>query len=587
MRVLYPVLWILPIAVLTAKLPVTPAGLLRRVQEVPGGPADQTAKCRICMILVDGLQRLLAQNSTDEELIEFGINTCKVLKAEQTHVCDTIVPSLLPEVLFMMDHVIVTPDEMCADLVQDCGHETNVFDVLWPLKIPDGKPPVKPWPQVQKGKPTLRVLHLSDIHVDRQYQEGSEAQCDSEEQDHVSIFGMFVMCCRNYPPGVTAQDGPIKKPAGKWGTQAKCDLPYQTFISAMSHISRTEKLDYIIITGDLEAHDIWDYTKEKTAANIANITAVLREFFPTTPIFQSVGNHEGVPSDAMAPHGMDEYDTRGPQWLYAELAKDWGPELGPVQRNDVHYRASWAQYVKPGLKLIAFNSIYCSQNNFYLYINQVDPDGTLEWLIEQLVDAEQKGDKVHLFAHIPSGNGYCLKGWSFNFYEIVNRFESTIAAQFYGHTHVDQFEIYYDQADFKKRPVGVNLITPSLTTNTNNNPAYRIYTIDGDYAGSSYTVLEIEAFYANLTAANENGQEPVWELEYKATEAYGMKDLSPQSWHDLTERFLTDAHLFAKYYHHYNRYGAPGDSCSSNAGCRKSWVCGMRTARSHDTTKFC
>ena len=39
-----------------------------------------------------------------------------------------------------------------------------------------------------------------------------------------------------------------------------CDLPYQTFESAIKHINQTVKdLDMIIITGDFEAHDSWDY----------------------------------------------------------------------------------------------------------------------------------------------------------------------------------------------------------------------------------------------------------------------------------------------------------------------------------------
>lgn len=65
----------------------------------------------------------------------------------------------------------------------------------------------------------------------------------------------------------------------------------------------------------------------------------------------------------------------------------------------------------------------------YLYIDQRDPDATLEWLIEQLADSEAKGEVVHLMSHIPPGDNYCLKGWSWNFFEIVKRYENTIAQQ--------------------------------------------------------------------------------------------------------------------------------------------------------------
>lgn len=48
----------------------------------------------------------------------------------------------------------------------------------------------------------------------------------------------------------------------------------------------------------MQAHDPWDYTRDKTITNIANITATLLQYFPNTPIYQATGNHEGVPQDA-------------------------------------------------------------------------------------------------------------------------------------------------------------------------------------------------------------------------------------------------------------------------------------------------
>ena len=79
----------------------------------------------------------------------------------------------------------------------------------------------------------------------------------------------------------------------------------------------------------------------------------------------------------------------------------------------------------------------------YLYINATDPDQTLEWLTNELLESESIGEKVHIISHIPSGSSYCLKAWSANYYQLVNRFENTIAAQFFGHTHNDQFYVGY------------------------------------------------------------------------------------------------------------------------------------------------
>ncbi|GMR39737.1 hypothetical protein PMAYCL1PPCAC_09932, partial [Pristionchus mayeri] len=294
-------------------------------------------------------------------------------------------------------------------------------------------------------------------------------------------------------------DAPVKVPAGKWGAVYNCDIPFRTFDAAMRHIAETHKdLDYIIVTGDMESHDNWVYTREKTKDNIINITQVFVKYFPDTPIYEAVGNHEGVPQDSMGPHNMEDYENRGPTWLYNTLAGQWSRWITPESVKGVQYRASYVEYPSPGLKLISLNSDYCAIYNYYIYLNQTDPDGTLSWLVSELLASEQKGEKVHIISHIPAGDNYCIKGWAHNFYEIVNRFENTITAQFYGHTHYDHFEVYYDESNPAGRPTHFNFITPSLTTYSYVNPAYRIYTIDGGYEGASYTVLDTETYVTDL-----------------------------------------------------------------------------------------
>ena len=68
------------------------------------------------------------------------------------------------------------------------------------------------------------------------------------------------------------------------------------------------------------------------------------------------------------------------------------------------------------------------------------------------------------------------------------RYESTIAAQFFGHTHHDSVELFFDPAtnSSKRRPTNVAYVALSVTTYTGLNPAYRVYTVDGFYNGSSW-----------------------------------------------------------------------------------------------------
>ena len=73
-------------------------------------------------------------------------------------------------------------------------------------------------------------------------------------------------------------------------------------------------------------------------------------------------------------------------------------------------------------------------------------------MIEWLQYAEDHGEKVHIIAHIPPKQ--CLPSFSWNFDLIVNRYENTIAGQFYGHTHNDEIVINYDQVD-RQRPTSM------------------------------------------------------------------------------------------------------------------------------------
>lgn len=52
--------------------------------------------------------------------------------------------------------------------------------------------------------------------------------------------------------------------------------------------------------------------------------------------------------------------------------------------------------------------------------------------------------------HIPPGASDCMKVWSRNYYQIIERYESTIKAQFFGHTHADEFAVFYDSKEHRK-----------------------------------------------------------------------------------------------------------------------------------------
>jgi sphingomyelin phosphodiesterase len=96
-------------------------------------------------------------------------------------------------------------------------------------------------------------------------------------------------------------------------------------------------------------------------------------------------------------------------------------------------------------------------------------------MIDWLQYAEEHHEKVHVIGHHPPR--MCMVSFSWAYARIVSRYQNTIAAQFFAHTHYDEFTLFYDEID-STRPVGISYITPSFTTYPNLNPAYRFYTID-------------------------------------------------------------------------------------------------------------
>jgi len=89
--------------------------------------------------------------------------------------------------------------------------------------------------------------------------------------------------------------------------------------------------------------------------------------------------------------------------------------------------------------------------------------------------AQQAGDNVHIVGHIPPDDRECTQAWLYNFLAIVERFKDIIVAQFYGHTHADEFRVLYSNSN-NSVPIGYEFVSPSLTTFDSYNPAYRIFT---------------------------------------------------------------------------------------------------------------
>lgn len=226
------------------------------------------------------------------------------------------------------------------------------------------------------------------------------------------------------------------------------------------------------------------------------------------------------------------------------------------------------------------NTNYCARLNPWSFYDPVDPGSQLKWLVEELLEAELNQDRVHIVSHVPPDNRECTQAWLFNFINIVDRFRDTIAGQFYGHTHRDEFRVMYSL----KRPddpIGVQYIGPSLTPFTENNPAYRIY--HQDKGGN---LIAAETYYFNLTEANEApaDAEPHWRYAYDTRSHLNMSvGLNPQEWHNYLSRLHEDEELFDTFYKNFYRSSDVKMNQVCKAKCRYQMLSDLRLSHPYKT----
>lgn len=253
-------------------------------------------------------------------------------------------------------------------------------------------------------------------------------------------------------------------------------------------------------TGDIAPHDIWNITREEVIFQIRFVTDLIKQH-AKVPVFPVIGNHEGVPVNSFPPPQVK--GDHSISWLYEEIANQWSYWLPEDALETLRFGGYYRVKVRPGFRVICLNTNYCTRLNPWTLFDPVDPGEKLVWMTKELVAAESEGDKVHIIGHIPPDNKECTQAWLFNYLRIIERFQDTILAQYFGHTHRDEFRVLVSTSN-KPKPISVAYIGPSITAFTENNPSYRVY-----YTDKQGYVKDYATYFYNLTEANAN-LEPMW-----------------------------------------------------------------------------
>ncbi|XP_063162141.1 sphingomyelin phosphodiesterase [Candoia aspera] len=515
--------------------------------------------CPACRLLFTAVDAGMQMETSLEHIQQLATGICVKLHLAPPNVCQELIRLFGQDMVSIWIHSFLRPAEICGLLLgAHCGH----WDILssWNVTLPKTpKPPLHPPAPPPPGAPTAHVLFLTDLHWDQHYAPGSNPACKDP------------LCCRGGRP-----QGPG---AGYWGSYSKCDLPLHTLENMLRHLASTGPYDAAYWTGDIPAHNIWQQTRQDQLHALTTITSLIQKHLGPLPVYPAVGNHESVPVNAFPPPYV--LGNQSSAWLYDAMADAWQQWLPPQALQMLRLGGFYSLPIWPGLRLVSLNMNFCSEGNFWLLINSTDPAGQLQWLVGILQRAEESGEKVHIIGHIPPS--HCLRSWGWNYYRIINRFEGTVAGQFFGHTHLDEFEMFYDEETLS-RPVGIAFLAPSVTTYIGLNPGYRIYHVDGIRPSSSYMVLDHETFILNLTEANVPSAVAQWQHLYSARETYGLPMGFPADWDLLLYRLQTDEQLFRRFWYLRFKGHPPAQPCSD--GCKAAMLCALRTGRADDP-KLC
>lgn len=269
-----------------------------------------------------------------------------------------------------------------------------------------------------------------------------------------------------------------------------------------------------------------------------------------------------------------------PEWLFQYTVEKWAPFL-PAHATETFRRAgNYRVRLSDNIVLLNLNSNYCLRLNMWTYYDSVDPGEQLVWLRDQLYQAELHGDRAHIVMHVPPDNVECTQPWSYNYLRIVERFKDTIAGQYSGHTHRDEFRVFYSTAD-DTLPVGVQFVAPSITSYSNTNPSYRTYTIN-----NRGQLLNYETYYANASAAQANGGVPSWQKAYDAQQYYRSDthafDLSGHAYHTILEALRSDVDIFARYHRVHTTHSDHDNVKNCDSDCREAILFAHKVANPYN-----
>lgn len=179
-------------------------------------------------------------------------------------------------------------------------------------------------------------------------------------------------------------------------------------------------------------------------------------------------------------------------------------------------------------KVISLNSNICYNLNFESWTAFNDSGHQLEWFQNTLSELEATNGYAIVLAHVPNLDE-CTRQYARRYHAIVERYQHIIRFGVFSHIHSEQFQVMRDI--YHGKPIGMSFIIGSATTYTGKPPSYDIVYLDPE----TMLPVDLETYAFDLDGANANDTQE-WKLKIDHKKDYGLSDLSPRSFLNLSER---------------------------------------------------